>query len=70
TTFFFKENPLLILCLISYILTRVIRDNAIFINSYTSIKPFFNTDLKDAGSEDLLTSYYFRRSLTNTINNI
>jgi hypothetical protein len=49
-TFLFRENPLPILYLISYILTRVIRDNAILINSYTSPKPFFTTDL---GSQDV-----------------
>ncbi|KAH9213466.1 hypothetical protein DL95DRAFT_302242, partial [Leptodontidium sp. 2 PMI_412] len=45
TTFFFRENPLLILYLISYILTRVIRDNAVLVNGYMSTKPFFATDL-------------------------
>ncbi|KAH6714485.1 hypothetical protein BKA61DRAFT_481665, partial [Leptodontidium sp. MPI-SDFR-AT-0119] len=46
TTFLFKENPLLILCPIFYILTCAIYNNAVFVNSYTSAKPFFTTDLR------------------------
>jgi hypothetical protein len=42
----FRENPLFILCPISYILTRVIRDDAILVNSYISAEPFFATDLR------------------------
>ncbi|KAH9206808.1 hypothetical protein DL95DRAFT_314867, partial [Leptodontidium sp. 2 PMI_412] len=45
TIFLFRENPLLILCLISYILARVIHNKAILINSYTSARPFFTTNL-------------------------
>ncbi|KAL2063223.1 hypothetical protein VTL71DRAFT_5027 [Oculimacula yallundae] len=46
TTFLFKENPFAILCLIFYILTRTIRDDAVLVDGYTSAKPFFATDLK------------------------
>ncbi|KAH7317278.1 hypothetical protein BKA65DRAFT_411120, partial [Rhexocercosporidium sp. MPI-PUGE-AT-0058] len=98
TTFLFKKNPFLILCLISYILTRAIRDNAVLVSNYTSAKLFFITDLRsqnikaiklktepiayskyayylnrlkrDAGFEDKLTSYYFRRGYINTIDSI
>ncbi|PVH68553.1 hypothetical protein DL98DRAFT_440967, partial [Cadophora sp. DSE1049] len=38
-------NPLLIFYPISHILTRAIRDNAVLVDSYTSAKPFFTTDL-------------------------
>jgi len=120
TTFLFRENPLPILCPISHILTRAIRDNAILVDGYTSAEPFFDTDLggqnvkamkvhwkpeclkrplfrlsvwttdgwvksttkpmtyskyafylnrigQDAGLEDRLTSYCFRRGLVNAI---
>jgi len=46
TTFLFKENPLPILYPISYVLTYAIRDDAILVNGYTSLKPFFTIDLK------------------------
>ncbi len=45
TTFLFRENPLPILCPISHILTRAIRDDAIFVDGYTSAEPFFVTNL-------------------------
>ncbi|KAH6725063.1 hypothetical protein BKA61DRAFT_688492 [Leptodontidium sp. MPI-SDFR-AT-0119] len=45
TTFLFRENPLLILCPISHILTRAIRDNTVLVDGYTSAEPFFATDL-------------------------
>ncbi len=48
--FLFRENFLSILCLISHILTYIIRDNAILVNSYISAEPFFATDL---GSQDI-----------------
>ncbi|CZR51447.1 uncharacterized protein PAC_01323 [Phialocephala subalpina] len=119
-TFLFRENPLPIFCPISHILARVICDNAILVDGYTSAEPFFATDLgnqnvkaikvhwkpeclkrlvfrrsvwttngwaksktkpmpyskyafylnrlkQDAGFEDKLTSYYFRRGYTNAI---
>ncbi|PVH69879.1 hypothetical protein DL98DRAFT_578123 [Cadophora sp. DSE1049] len=120
TTFLFRENPLPILCPISHILARAIRDNAILVDGYTSAEPFFATDLgsqnvkamkvhwkpewlkqpvfrrsvwttngwvksktepmayskyafylnrlgRDAGFEDKLTSYCFRRGCANAI---
>ncbi|KAH9204554.1 hypothetical protein DL95DRAFT_418158 [Leptodontidium sp. 2 PMI_412] len=45
TTFLFRENPLPILCPISHILTRAIRDHAVLVDGYTSAEPFFATDL-------------------------
>jgi hypothetical protein len=45
TTFLFRENPLSILCPISHILTRTIRNNAIFVDGYISAEPFFVTNL-------------------------
>jgi hypothetical protein len=49
TTFLFRENPLPILCPISHILTRAIRDDAILVDGYTSAKPFFATNLRGQG---------------------
>ncbi|KAH8585353.1 hypothetical protein B0O99DRAFT_696587 [Bisporella sp. PMI_857] len=46
TTFLFRENPLPILCPISHILTRAIRNDAIFVDGYTSAEPFFATNLE------------------------
>jgi hypothetical protein len=44
-TFLFRENPRPILCPISHILARAIRDNAILVNGYTSAKPFYAINL-------------------------
>jgi len=49
TTFLFRENALPILCPISHILTRAIRDDAILVDGYTSAKPFFTTNLRGQG---------------------
>ncbi|KAJ8058423.1 hypothetical protein OCU04_012612 [Sclerotinia nivalis] len=49
TTFLFRENSLPILCPISHILTRAIRDDAILVDGYTSAEPFFTTDLGGQG---------------------
>ncbi|KAH8586626.1 hypothetical protein B0O99DRAFT_602324 [Bisporella sp. PMI_857] len=46
TTFLFRENSFSIFCPISHILARAIRDNAIFIDGYTSAGPFFATNLR------------------------
>ncbi|KAE8440383.1 hypothetical protein EG329_008182 [Mollisiaceae sp. DMI_Dod_QoI] len=46
TTFLFRENPLPILCPISHLLARAIRDDAILVDGYTSAEPFFATDLR------------------------
>jgi hypothetical protein len=42
----FRENPFPILCPISHILTRAIRDDAILVDGYTSAEPFFATNLR------------------------
>jgi hypothetical protein len=49
TTFLFRENALPILCLISHILTRAIRDDTILVDGYTSARPFFTTNLRGQG---------------------
>ncbi|PVH72161.1 hypothetical protein DL98DRAFT_553311 [Cadophora sp. DSE1049] len=66
------------LCPISHISTRAIRDGAILVDGYTSAEPFYTTDLpgqgmsaikvRDAGFEDKLTSYCFRRGIANAVN--
>jgi hypothetical protein len=71
TTFLFRENPLPILCPISHILTRAIRDDAIFVDGYTSAEPFFATNLggqrmramKVHWKPEWLTRPVFRRSV-------
>ncbi|KAH7160546.1 FluG domain-containing protein [Dactylonectria estremocensis] len=45
TVFLFREHPLLMLCPISHILARAIRDDAIQVNGYSSAEPFFSTKL-------------------------
>lgn len=49
TTFLFRENALPILCPISHILTRAIRDDVILVNGYTSAQPFFATNPRAQG---------------------
>jgi hypothetical protein len=59
------------LCPISHILTRAIRDDAIFVNSYTSAEPFFAMDLGGQGMKAMkvhwkpewLKRLIFRRSI-------
>ncbi|PMD62657.1 uncharacterized protein K444DRAFT_524901, partial [Hyaloscypha bicolor E] len=46
-TFLFRKNSLPILYLISYILTYIIRNNIILINSYMSPEPFFTINLRN-----------------------
>ncbi|KAK0615146.1 hypothetical protein B0T17DRAFT_541194 [Bombardia bombarda] len=49
TVFLFREHPLPILCPISHILARALRDDAIQVDGYDSAEPFFATKLgKDA----------------------
>lgn len=45
TTFLFRGNSLPILCPIFYILARVIRDDAVFVDGYISAEPFFAINL-------------------------
>ncbi|KAI9761437.1 MAG: hypothetical protein M1840_001950 [Geoglossum simile] len=51
TAFLFRENTLPILCAISHILTRAIRDDAIIVDDCTSTEPFFTTDLRGQNME-------------------
>jgi hypothetical protein len=41
----FYEHPLPILCPISYILARALRDKAILVEGYAKAEPFFDTYL-------------------------
>ena len=43
----FREHPLAILCPISHILARALRDDAILVDDYTTAEPFFDTHLQD-----------------------
>lgn len=43
----FREHPLPILCPISHILARALRDDAILVDGYTTAEPFFDTHLQD-----------------------
>ena len=43
----FREHPLAILCPISHILARALRDSVILVNGYTTAEPFFDTHLQD-----------------------
>jgi hypothetical protein len=45
----FRENALPILCPISHVLARVIRDDAVLVDGYTSAQPFFTTNLRRLG---------------------
>ena len=42
---------------ISHILTRAIRDDAIFVNGYKSAEPFFATDLGGQGMKAMKVHY-------------
>ncbi|KAG5817841.1 hypothetical protein H9Q74_009960 [Fusarium xylarioides] len=68
TVFLFREHPLPILCPISHILARALRDDAIQVDGYSSAEPFFSTQLgKDAVKVhwklSKLKSPVFRRSV-------
>jgi hypothetical protein len=43
----FREHLLAILCLISHILARALRDDAILVEGYATAEPFFDTHLQD-----------------------
>jgi hypothetical protein len=43
----FREHPLPILCPLSHILARALRDDAILVDGYTTAEPFFATHLQD-----------------------
>ena len=42
-----REDPLTILCPISHILARALRDDAILVEGYMTAEPFFNTNLQN-----------------------
>ncbi|KAM0310589.1 hypothetical protein ACHAO8_007955 [Botrytis cinerea] len=74
TTFLFRKNSLSILCPISHILTRAVRDDAILVDGYTSAEPFFTADLGGQGMKAMkvhwklewLKGPIFRRSVRST----
>ena len=45
----FRENALPILCPITHVLARAIRDDAVLVDGYTSAEPFFIIDLRQIG---------------------
>ena len=66
----FRENPLAILCPISHILARALRDDAILVDGYTTAEPFFDTNLQDPvqavkvhWKPSMLKTPVFRRSV-------
>ncbi|TAQ84695.1 hypothetical protein B7494_g6982 [Chlorociboria aeruginascens] len=61
TMFLFREHPLAILCPISHILARAIRDNAIDIAGYTSTEPFFSTHLSKSTTKMAWKSSWLKR---------
>ncbi|KAG5748063.1 hypothetical protein H9Q70_009255 [Fusarium xylarioides] len=68
TVFLFREHPLPMLCPISHILARALRDDAIQVNGYRAAEPFFSTRLgKDAvkvhWKSSTLKSPVFRKSI-------
>ncbi|KAI5455793.1 hypothetical protein BGZ63DRAFT_409706 [Mariannaea sp. PMI_226] len=71
TVFLFREHPLPILCPISHILARALRDDAIQVDGYDSAEPFFATKLgKDAVKVHwkpyILKTPVFRKSVRTT----
>ncbi|KAM7189730.1 Protein of unknown function (DUF3435) domain containing protein [Rhypophila sp. PSN 637] len=62
TMFLFREHPLAILCPLSHILARAIRDDAIDTAGYTSAEPFFSTNL----SKNAAKRPVFRKSVRTT----
>jgi len=68
TIFLFRENPLPILCPISHILARAIRDDAIQVNGFTTARPFFFTNIRKTATKvhwkpSKLKTPIFRRSV-------
>ncbi|KAM3562091.1 hypothetical protein MY1884_001997 [Beauveria asiatica] len=68
TIFLFRENPLPILCPISHILARAIRDNAVDVDGFTHATPFFSTEIGRAATKvnwktSMLKTPVFRRSV-------
>ena len=68
TIFLFRENPLPILCPITHILARAIRDDAIEVGGYTQAAPFFSTHIgkramKVQWKQSILKTPVFRRPI-------
>lgn len=68
TIFLFRENPRPILCPITHLLARAIRDNAVEVDGYNQAEPFFSTKLgRDAvivhWKESMLKKPIFRKSV-------
>ncbi|KZZ99241.1 FluG domain-containing protein [Beauveria brongniartii RCEF 3172] len=68
TIFLFRENPLPILCPISHILARAIRDNAVDVDGFTHATLFFSTEIGRAATKvnwktSMLKTPVFRRSV-------
>jgi hypothetical protein len=53
----FRENALPILCPITHILARVIRDDAVLVDGYTSAEPFFTTNLRRIGKKAMRVNW-------------
>ncbi|PQK10238.1 hypothetical protein BB8028_0002g05620 [Beauveria bassiana] len=71
TIFLFRENPLPILCPISHILARAIRDDAVDVDGFSHAAPFFSTKIKKAATKvnwktSMLKTPVFRRSVRTT----
>ncbi|KAJ3499717.1 hypothetical protein NLG97_g97 [Lecanicillium saksenae] len=68
TSFVFRENPLPILCPISHILARAIRDDAVDVDGFSHAAPFFSTKISRAATKvnwktSMLKTPVFRRSV-------
>ena len=66
--FLFRENPLPILCPITHILARAIRDDAIEVGGYTQAAPFFSTHIGKRATKvqwkpSILKTPVFRRPI-------
>lgn len=63
-----REHPLPILCPISHILARALRDDAILVDGYATAEPFFDTHLQDQAVKvhwkpSMLKTPVFRKSV-------
>ncbi|KAM3533678.1 hypothetical protein MY4038_002993 [Beauveria bassiana] len=71
TIFLFRENPLPILCPISHILARAIRDDAVDVDGFSYAAPFFSTKIGKPATKvywktSMLKTPVFRRSVRTT----
>jgi hypothetical protein len=53
----FRENDLPILCPITHILARAIRDDAVLVDGYSSAEPFFATNLGRTGGRAMRVNW-------------